>query len=66
MAYKWNTGDLNRFIAAMDELDFGGLDRETIEANSLLNAQDVPEEEDPVGCAIATAKMYIDQGVEYF
>ena len=66
MAHQWTQGDFNRFDEAIEKLDFGDLDKQEIIANSLLNSADVSEEDDPVGCAIDTAKMYIDQGVSSF
>jgi len=51
------------FYAAMETLDFGSLDRWTIEQNAMCNAAD---SDDPTACAIGTAKLYIDQNCEYF
>ena len=50
------------FNEALNNMDFGTLDRWTIEQNAKCNAADA---DDPTACAIATAAMYIDQNCEY-
>ena len=64
MNKEFNQADFDKFDSAMDALDFGDLDRQEIEANSLLNAADAAD--DWVAVAIDTAKYYIDQGVSHF
>lgn len=66
MAYQWSDADRTRFDEAIEKMDFAGLDKDEVVTNSLLNSADVAEEDDPVGCAIGTAEMYIDQGVSSF
>lgn len=64
--YNWKNQDWARFDEAINRLDFGRLDKETIIANSLANVSDVSEADDPVHVAIDTAKMYINSGVESY
>lgn len=66
MAYQWNDVDRARFDTAIERMDFTGLDKHEIIANSLENSADVAEADDPVGCAIGTAEMFIDQQVSSF
>jgi hypothetical protein len=62
---KWNNEQERRFREAIDKMDFTGLDKEIIIMNSRSNAFDVKGTDNQVDCAIATAQMYIDQGVNY-
>ena len=57
---RWDYQDFEAFTAALDEMDFTGLDRDEIAQLSQQNACDVPLNES-LQVAIDTARMYIDQ-----